>query len=105
METQENLASLEGWHNETPVRSERVVSFLGKYYAAPDREKPHYDALSELHVSGGNKDILDQIRQREAVPVEISVYYEKQEPKEFHIAFPNQLDIYIKGRALVDLLS
>lgn len=92
-----------GWKNETGFYTEKIKEFLKK-----SRQK-NYDPFSELHISGGNADILRDIAKGEAEPSSINVLRENGVITQIHVFFPGKnvqgLDFYLTGRALKDFLE
>lgn len=94
----------EGWSVETEERSEVIKQFL------LDRDVSKYDPLSDLHFSGANQNVFENIKTGIAIISEINVFYIKDVPQKIHVVFDAEgngqnVDCYFEGQALDDLLA
>lgn len=117
MENFENMIKAsQRWENETAQRSGSVRDFLHAHFdkqfgKAGSEELPdRYDAMTELHFSGMNGEVLNKIKNGEAIPERINIYYEGDEIKQMHAVYNGDnsgqnIDVYINGKALEDFLS
>jgi hypothetical protein len=106
-ETQE--ASVQsGWIDETNIHREQVSSFFKEYSHNSDRLERQYG--TELHFSGGNMDVREEIYDGNAEIERIDSLYENGELSKMHIIFSahgkdQNMDAYLSGQALADYLA
>lgn len=95
----------EGWENEKEFRKDAVEKFLQKNLASSK-----YDSLVELHISGSNLNVMEKVKKGNAKMIELNSFYQKGIAKQVHVVFDGEgtghnIDIYISGGALEDLLN
>ena len=101
-----------GWRTETEKHGENIQKFLQNHFAVSHEQhpSPHYDSLTELHISGMNSHVMQKIAEGTATIVRVNVHYENGEPDQIHVVFDSEnkghyIDVYLRKRALTDYLE
>ena len=97
-----------GWIAEME-RGQSIQEFLGQHLRRGVGKPSRYDSLTELHFSGTNTNAIQELNDDRANILDIQTLYESGQPQQIHIVIAargvgQNLDIYIKGKALDDYL-
>ena len=101
------------WKEETLERRKEIAGFLKRYtdeVLSGIDARQRYDGFSDLHFSGSNLKVMDEIKNGSAVVDVINVLYENGKPTQIHIVFNGEghghnIDAYLTNRALADFLE
>jgi len=97
------------WKNETEERENSLVEFLKNNSKANSKERPRYDAISDLHFSGTNSFVFDKISEGTAKVGRIDVFFVNNKIEQIHVVFDGEnnghnIDVYLNKKALEDYL-
>ena len=109
MENQFEIKKSE-WKNETEKRRNNLVEFLKNNIKVDLNERSHYDSMSDLHFSGTNRVVFDEIAEGTANLISIETFYINGEIEQIHMVFDGEnqgqnIDVYLKKKALEDYLK
>ncbi|HAZ16694.1 MAG: hypothetical protein A3H59_03700 [Candidatus Jacksonbacteria bacterium RIFCSPLOWO2_02_FULL_43_9] len=97
------------WKDEIGSRVESVARFLQKYFEMSFKDRPTYDAMTDLHLSAGGPEVIEKLRQGTGTIFELKTLYKNGTPIQIYVVFSsegrgNNLDVYFYNKALADYL-